>query len=104
MGFLTKKFSKNSIIVSDNCVHESNGTTTGRHYGVVRESDSKRTIFNIFSSRCGNKYKNVEIDKEKFSNDFGDKILSKRTFLSGCRFWQRTKKVKRVKGGGKYYG
>jgi len=99
MGFLSKVFKKGTIIESKQCIHIKSGKIKGYHMGIVNESDKNETIFHIFTH---SKKSNTPVDFSKFSNDFGKKRLDNETYISDKIFKNKTKDIKRPKGGGKY--
>ena len=100
MSFFSKLFKKGTIIESKQCTHIETEKAKGFHWGVVNESDKKETIFHVFTT--SNKGNNKLIDRNKFSNDFAKKNLRKDTYISEAIFKNKTKNLKRPKGGGKY--
>ncbi|RLD54095.1 MAG: hypothetical protein DRJ01_18500 [Bacteroidetes bacterium] len=101
MSFFSKRFSKGTIIDKTDCYNTKTGKYIERkHYGVVSTSDKNDTVFHIFTSV--NKENNKPIDKDKFSNDFVKRELSKPTYITEPIFKKETKKLKRYKPGGKY--
>jgi uncharacterized protein YktB (UPF0637 family) len=76
------------------------GNDVGAHFGIVEESNKEDTLFHIFTHSTEGSNKPIETDK--FSNDFAKENLDDSTNISEALFKNKTKKIKRVKGGGKY--
>ena len=99
-SFLSKRFSKGTIIAKTESIHIETNKKKGKHYGVVSESNKEKTIFHIFTHKATED--NKLIDFSKFSNDFGKLFISAETYISKAIFMNETKNIKRLKGGGKY--
>lgn len=100
MSFLSKNFPKGTIIESTECIHIETKKKKGFHRGVVDESNNKETRFHIFTHSTGGN--NKLVDFTKFSNDFGKKKLDDKTYITEAIFQNKTKNIKRPKGGGSY--